>query len=88
MATQTKHPLNVIALGWAFSTALVVLFIVCLMAALILPDWRASHAWIGLFSVAPMTTLRVWIDGIVFSLAFGWVAAVVFGFTYNRLIGR
>jgi hypothetical protein len=52
------------------------------------PDWRASHEWIGLFSVAPMTSVRVWIDGIIFSIVFGWVTAVVFGLVYNRLIRR
>jgi hypothetical protein len=45
--------------------AVSVLFVICLAVALVLPDWRASHGWIGLFSVAPMTSVRVWIDGIV-----------------------
>jgi len=51
-------------------------------------DWRASHGWIGLFSVAPMTSVRVWIDGIVFSIVFGWVSAMVLGLTDNHLIRR
>jgi hypothetical protein len=55
---------------------------------IVLPDWRASHGWIGLFSVAPMTSVWVWIDGIVFSIVFGWVTGVVFGLVYNRLIRR
>jgi hypothetical protein len=59
---------------------------------IIAPDWRASHGWIGLFSVAPMTSVRVWIDGIVFSVVFsvvfGWVGAVVFGLVYNYFIHR
>jgi hypothetical protein len=35
-----------------------------------------------------MTSVRVWIDGIVFSIVFGWVTGVVFGLVYNRLIRR
>jgi len=83
--TETGH-LDVMALGWALSAALVVLFVICLVVALVLPDWRASHAWIGLYSAAPLTSLRVWVDGIVFSLVFGWVTALVFGSVYNRLL--
>jgi len=35
-----------------------------------------------------MTSVRVWIDGIVFSIVFGWVAGAVLGLVYNRLIRR
>jgi hypothetical protein len=90
MNTQasTYSLLNIVALGWGFSAALVVLFVICLAVALVFPDWRASHGWIGLFSVAPMTSVRVWIDGIVFSVVFGWVAGIVLGLVYNHLIRR
>jgi hypothetical protein len=86
--TSANSPLDIIALGWGFSAALVVLFVICLAVALVLPEWRASHGWIGLFSVAPMTSVRVWIDGIVFSIVFGWVIGGVFGLVYNLLIRR
>jgi hypothetical protein len=85
---STKSPLNIAALGWGLSAALVVLFVICVAVALVWPGWRASHGWIGLFSVAPMTSVRVWIDGIVFSIVFGWVAAVVLGLVYNAVIRR
>jgi hypothetical protein len=86
--TSANSSLDIIALGWGFSAALVVLFVICLAVALVLPEWRASHGLIGLFSVAPMTSVRVWIDGIVFSIVFGWVTGVVFGLVYNLLIRR
>jgi hypothetical protein len=35
-----------------------------------------------------MTSVRVWIDGIVFSIVFGWIAAIVLGVVYNQLIRR
>jgi hypothetical protein len=85
MNTPDRTSLNAVALGWALSAALVVLFVLCLVAALVVPEWRASHAWISLFSVAPLTSARVWIDGIVFSIVFGWVAALVLGLVYNRV---
>src|SRR5262249_29827948 len=71
MNTETAK-LSVMALGWAFSAALVVLFVLCLAVALVLPEWQGSHAWIGIFSTAPMRSARVWVDGIVFSIVFGW----------------
>jgi hypothetical protein len=83
-----NSPFDIVALAWGLSAALVVLFVICLAVALVLPDWQASHGWIGLFSVAPMTSVRVWIDGIVFSIVFGWVSGVVLGLVYNRLIRR
>jgi hypothetical protein len=56
---RANSPLNIVALGWGLSAALVVLFVICLAVVLVFPDWRASHGWIGLFSVAPMTSVRV-----------------------------
>jgi hypothetical protein len=97
MNTQTpaKSPLNIVALGWAISAALGVLFVICLVISFIFPDLPASQgwaAWISLFSVTvvdhPFTSVRVWFDGIVFSLVFGWVTAVVLGLVYNRFIRR
>ena len=81
-------PLNIAGLGWGLSTALVVLFVICLVVALALPDWPASHRWVGLFSLAPLTSFRVWVDGIVFSVVFGWISALVLGLIYNRVIRR
>ena len=90
MATKTTpySPLRIVALGWAVSASLVVLFVTCLVVALVLPQWPATHAWIGLFSIASLTSARVWVDGIVFSTVFGWIAAIVLGLVYNRLISR
>ena len=46
----------------------------------------------ALFSVTPIehpiSSIRLWIDGIAFSPVFGWVTAVVVGMVYNRLLGR
>ncbi len=89
--TSVNNPLNIVALGCALSAALIVLFLVCLVSALVFPDLPASQgwaAWIALFSVSPITSVRIWIDGIGFSLVFGWVTAVIVGLVYNYLIRR
>jgi hypothetical protein len=89
--TAANTQLNIAALGWGLSAALFILFLICLIAALLFPDLPASQgwtAWIALFSVSPITSVRVWIDGIGFSLVFGWVTAVVLGSVYNRLVSH
>jgi hypothetical protein len=97
MNTQktASNSLNIVALGWAISAALVVLFVICMVAGFLFPGLPAAQgwaAWISLFSVTPtehpFTSIRVWIDGIGFSLVFGWVTAVVVGLVYNRIVGR
>jgi hypothetical protein len=70
------------------SQAPVVLFVICLLVALLFPDLPATHAWVGLFSAAPLKSTRVWIDGIAFSVLFGWVTAIILGAVYNWMIAR
>ena len=88
MATQENAPFNIVAVGWALAAALVVLFVICLLVAILFPDLPATHAWVGLFSATPLNSARVWIEGIEFSVLFGWVAAVILGVVYNRMIAR
>jgi hypothetical protein len=90
-----SKPLNIVAMGWAFSAALIALFVICMISSFILPNLPASQgwtAWMALFSVTqtdhPFLSPRMWIDGILFSLFFGWITAVILGLVYNRLIGR
>jgi len=88
MATRTHHaPLNIVALGWGFSAALAVLFVICLMAALLLP-LRPAHGWVGLWSAAPLTSAQFWAEGIAYSIAAGWIGAGVFGAVYNYFVSR
>jgi hypothetical protein len=97
MNTQTtaNSAVKIVALGWAFSAALVILFVICMVSSFLYPEMPASKgwaAWMALFSVIPIehpiSSIRVWIDGIAFSLVFGWVTAVVLGLVYNRLLSR
>ncbi len=84
---STYHPISIIGLGWALSAALIVLFVLCLLAALFIP-MRAAHGWVALFSTAPIESARIWLEGIVYSAIAGWIAALVVGLVYNRITTR
>ena len=88
MATSQPHrPLSISGLGWSLSITLVVLFVLCMLAALFVPV-RLAHGWVGLLSDAPINSSRIWIDGFVWSLVLGWLIALIFGTIYNWIIAR
>ncbi len=85
--TDSHTRLSINALGWAFSGALTVLFVLCMLAALFIPV-RLAHGWVSFFSDAPIDSSRVWADGIIWSVVIGWLIALVFGTIYNLIVGR
>ena len=88
MATSQPHrPLSISGLGWSLSITLVVLFVLCMLAALFVP-LRLAHGWVGLLSDAQIDSSRIWIDGFVWSLVLGWLIALIFGTIYNWIIAR
>ena len=88
MATSQSHrPLSISGLGWSLSITLVVLFVLCMLAALFVPV-RLAHGWVGLLLDAPIDSSRIWIDGFVWSLVLGWLIALIFGTIYNWIIAR
>ena len=88
MAIAHAHTrLSISGLGWGFSAALVVLFVLCMLAALFMP-MRVAHGWVALFSDAPIGSTRVWIDGLIWSVVAGWLIALVFGTVYNLIVAR
>jgi hypothetical protein len=88
LATTHSHArLSITGLGWGFSAALVVLFVVCMLAALFVPV-RLAHGWVNLFSEAPIGSSRVWIEGLIWSIVLGWLVALVFGIIYNWVVGH
>jgi hypothetical protein len=88
MATTHAHGrLCISGLGFGFSAALVVLFVLCLLAALFFPV-RLAHGWVALFSDAPVGSARVWVEGLIWSVAVGWLIALVFGTVYNWIVMR
>jgi hypothetical protein len=88
MATTQSHGrLSISGLGWSLSATLVVLFVLCMVAALFVP-LRLAHGWISVWSDAPIDSSRVWIDGLVWSVAVGWLVALIFGTIYNSIVAR
>ena len=77
MKTVASHGrLSISGLGWSCSATFVVLFVLCMLAALFVP-LRLAHGWISLWSDAPIESSRVWIDGLVWSVVVGWLVALV-----------
>ncbi len=88
MADAHAHArLSISGLGWGFSAALVVLFVLCMLSALFLP-MRAAHGWIALWSDSPLDSSRIWIDGLIWSIVVGWLTALVLGTVYNWVVAR
>jgi hypothetical protein len=76
------------AVAIALAVTLVVLFVLCAIAEVIVPAAPLSQAWIGLFTSAPIGSGRAWIEGIVASMVLGVVGGYIFVVTYNALGSR
>jgi hypothetical protein len=88
MAIAHPHArLSISGLGWGFSAVLVVLFVLCMLAALFLP-MRPAHGGVALFSDAPLGSARLWVEGLIWSVVAGWLIALVFGTVYNWIVAR
>jgi hypothetical protein len=88
MADHSHETLSPTAAAVGLSVALIVRFVVCVLARILAPGLQASHAWVGLFTTAPVLSLRAWIEGLVFSVVFGAIAGSIFALAYNAVIGR
>jgi len=75
---------HVPALGWSLSLTLVILFLICMMLAIMFPSASLAHV----FSDAPIGSGRTLVEGIAGSILLAWILAIVFGLTYNRLLPR
>jgi hypothetical protein len=83
-----NRPIDVTAAGWALSAALVIVFVLCTLVGIMLPQFSLSHGWLNLFSTAPLGSAKSFVEGILGSIAFGWITAVVVGLVYNRYVAR
>jgi cellulose synthase/poly-beta-1,6-N-acetylglucosamine synthase-like glycosyltransferase len=77
--TSQSPPINLGAFGVAASAALVVLFALCWIVAALLPGLE--------FTKAPVSSFRALIEGVIWSIVFGWIIAIVMVPTYNRIAG-
>ena len=85
LSAQKAHRMELLASGWALSAALVMLFVLCLIIAVLWPTPAFSHAWIQLFTTAPIGSLANLIEGVAASVAAAWVTAGIFVPIYNWL---
>jgi S1-C subfamily serine protease len=88
VSNRSNETLSPSAAAVGLSVALIVLFAVCALAQLIAPGLQATHAWVGLFTTAPVLSFQAWIEGIVFSAVFGAIAGTIFVLVYNAVIVR
>jgi hypothetical protein len=80
-------PVHILALGWALTATFVLLYVLCWLAAVLFPNLNLTHAWLGLYSTAPVGSVRGLVEGIIWNVVFAWIAAITFGATYNGLAG-
>jgi hypothetical protein len=83
-----QQALSVRGLSLALGVALIVLFVLCALVELLLPGLPATHAWIGLFTLAPVTSPQAWLEGVFYSLVFGIVTGAVVAAVHNAVAVR
>ena len=85
---RRSAPLHLVAFGVGSSAALVILFVLCRLVTALLPAIEgASHGWITLFSKSPVGSVRALVEGVLWSVIFGWIIVIVMVPTYNRITG-
>lgn len=67
----------------ALAATLVVAFILCAIAQVILPGAQFTHMWLALFTAAPMGSVQAWVEGILANVIFGFVLGWCFAHCYN-----
>ncbi|WP_332689214.1 hypothetical protein [Devosia sp.] len=83
-----RRTLSMLGLAIAASVALIVLFVLCALVGVLFPNLQATHAWVGLFTLAPLTSPQAWLEGIFFSLAFGIVIGSIVAAVHNAIAAR
>ena len=86
--TRDSTPLHLKALGWALTSTLVGMFVICYLLSFVWPTSGLAHGWVTLFATQPDNFVRTFVEGIIGSAAAAWIAAVLFVPVYNRMIGR
>lgn len=67
----------------ALAATLVVAFVLCAIAQVLLPGVQFSHMWLSLFTAAPLGSVQAWIEGLIASVIAGFVLGYCFGHCYN-----
>lgn len=70
----------------ALSGTLVTAFVLCATVQAVVPSLQFAHAWLSLFTSAPIGTFNAWAEGITSSVVVGAVLGHVFAYLYNRSV--
>ena len=86
MATQSivTHRVSVLRLGLAGAITAASVFVLCWLGTFI-PFSSPTHAYIGLFTPAEMSSVAALAQGICWSFLFGGLSGAVFAAVYNAL---
>jgi hypothetical protein len=80
--------LSKVGAGVALSVSLLVAFVLCSLAQIVLPGAQFSHMWPALFTGAPAGSVAAWIGGSISSVVVGFVAGYCFAHCYNWMAAR
>jgi len=78
--------LSVLRLALTGGLVAVLLFVLCWIGTFI-PLSSPTHAYVGLFTPAPMSSTLALIEGTCWSLAFGAIIGALIALVYNALSG-
>lgn len=78
--------IGVIRLGVTTGLSAIVIFILCWLGTL-LPFSSPTHAYITLFTPAPVGSIQALFEGACWSLLFGLLTGLVFATIYNMCAG-
>lgn len=70
-------------MGVALAGTLGIIYVICALFIGMFPGPRFSHMWLQNFSVSPMGSGQMWLEGIIASLVVGFVAGYIFASLYN-----
>jgi hypothetical protein len=85
----SRRTLSILGLAIAAGLALVLLFVLCALVGVLFPGGlQATHAWVTLFTLVPITSPQAWLEGIFFSLIFGIFAGSIVAAVHNAVAAR
>jgi len=76
------------ALGSSLSLFLALSFTLCVLAGLVLPDWRVHQPWLQFLPGFTWLTWPSFFLGLLESVGYGWYVALIFGPLYNLFAAR
>ena len=84
----SRRTLSILGLATAGGVALILLFVLCALAGLFFPNLQVTHAWVALFTLAPVTSPQAWLEGTFFSLVLGIVTGSIVAAAHNAVAAR